>query len=275
MPDPPPPPPDPIPDPPPPDPPAPADELLFDGFDVPNGANGLVTNEYAGWHSGDADAVHSPIWRSDGGSLFSAWTTDPDGAVERSGYTGKLDSGFADRYSQTNTHSDKMRFWTKAGGFGDVRIDADIKALAWGAGAPDSWSGFKFYVRRQEDATKSSFYTVEPFIKDSQIYIQKKCTGDTGGGNYTADGTYYVLGSRSGFQVPLESWREISATARTQADGSVTLGLWREDQLLLQATDRGIRADGTGCPALRAGHVGFRSDYLEYYIDNYTVTALP
>ncbi len=254
--------------------PAPAGALMFDGFESANGPNGLITNEYAGWHSSDGAAVHSPTWRSDGGSLFSVATTDGAGRSSQVAYTGKLDSSFADRYSQSNTHSNKMRFWTKASGFGNVRVDAAIKPTAWAADAPSSWGGFKFYLRREVGATDSSFYTVEPIIKDGHVYIQKKCLGDTGGGNYSSGGTYYLLASKTGFTTALGSWRNISATARTNADGSVTIGLWRDGTLAAQAVDHGVRSDGTGCAPLAAGHVGFRSDSLQYYLDDFKVSAL-
>jgi hypothetical protein len=253
----------------------PSGALMFDGFGSANGPNGLITNEYAGWHSSDGTAVHSPVWRSDGGSLFSVAATDRAGRTSQVAYTGKLDSSFADRYSQSYTHSNKMRFWTKASGFGDVRVDAAIKPTAWAADAPATWAGFKFYLRREVGATDSSFYTVEPIIKDGHVYIQKKCLGDTGGGNYSSGGTYYLLASKSGFTTALGSWREISATVKTNADGSVTIGLWRDGTLAAQAVDRGVRSDGTGCAPLAAGHVGFRSDSLQYYLDDFAVSALP
>lgn len=245
---------------------------MSDGFAAANGSNNLITNEYAGWHSSDSTAVQSSIWRSDGGSLFSVSTVDASGELGRVAYTGNLDSNAADKYSQTYTHSNKMRFWTKATGYGDVRIDAEIKAESWSPEAPSSWGGFKFYLHREVGATESPFYTVEPFIKDGHLYIQKKCLGDTGGGNYSTGGTYYVLASKSGFSVPLGSWHEIAATAHTNADGSVTIGLYRDDELLLQAVDHGLRSDGTGCAPLKAGHVGFRSDFLQYYLDDFKVT---
>jgi hypothetical protein len=254
--------------------PPPTGLLMFEGFDRANGSNDVITNEYAGWHAWDSTAVHSPVWRSDGGSLFSVDASDASGQPGRVGSTGRLDSGFADKYSQNYTHSNKMRFWTKANGFDSVRIDLDIKPQGWHSSAPSSWAGFKFYLRRQADATKASFYTVEPYIKDGKVYIQKKCTGNTGGGNYTADGTYYLLASKGGYSVPLGSWQEVAATARTNADGSVTLGVWRNGTLIIQATDRGIRSDGTGCRPLIGGHLGFRSDYLQYQLDNLRVSPL-
>ena len=57
---------------------------------------------------------------------------------------------------------------------------------------------------------------------------------------------------------------------RTNSDGSVTIRLYRNGTLALQATDR-----GTGCAPLGAGHLGFRSDYLQYYVDNWNVTGNP
>lgn len=261
--------------------PLPAGALMYDGFGSANGSNDLITNEYAGWHSSDGTAVRSPVWQSDGGSLFSVSTSGPSGEATRAAYTGSLDSSAADKYSQTHTHSNKMRFWTKASGFENVRIDADIKATSWSPEAPSSWGGFKFYLRRELGVTDSPFYTVEPYIKDGHLYIQKKCLGNTGGGNFVAGegsspgGTYYILGSKSGFTAPLGSWHKIAATVHTNADGSVTIGLYRDDQLLLQGVDRGVQSDGTGCAPLTAGHVGFRSDFLQYYLDNYEVTPQP
>lgn len=254
-----------------PPPPAPGAPMI-DGFDAVNGPNGLITNEYAGWHSSDATAVQSSVWRSDGGSLFSTETTGPSGEPTRAAYTGKLDSTSADKYSQTYTHSNKMRFWTKNSGYGNVRLEAEIEPLAWGDGVPSSWGGFKFYLNREAGVTESSFYTAEPYIKDGHVYIQKKCLGDTGGGNYSMGGTYYLLASKSGFSVPLGSWHRIAATSHKNSDGSVTISLYRDGALVLQAVDRGVRADGTGCAPLTAGHVGFRSDYLQYYLDNFAVT---
>jgi hypothetical protein len=258
--------------------PLPAGALMYDGFGAANGSNNLITNEYAAWHSSDGSAVNSPVWQSDGGSLFSVATTGEGGESTNAAYTGKLDNSSADKYSQTNTHSNKMRFWTKASGFGDVRIDARIKAMSWSPEAPSSWGGFKFYLRRELGVTDSPFYTAEPYIKDGHLYIQKKCLGDTGGGNFvpgegaSPGGTYYILGSKTGYTVPLESWHRIAATVHTNADGSVTIGLYRDGALLLQAVDHGIQADGTGCAPLPAGHVGFRSDFLQYYLDDFQVS---
>jgi hypothetical protein len=245
---------------------------MVDGFESANGPNGLITNEYAAWHSSDATVVQSGLWQSDGGSLFSAPTTGPNGETIQAAYTGKLDSNSADRYSQTDTHSNKMRFWTKASGYGDVKLDATIKPLAWGAGVPSTWGGFKFYLRREKGVTESAFYTAEPYIYDGRAYIQKKCLGDTGGGTYSTGGTYYLLASKSSLNVPIGSWHEIGASTRTNADGSVTIELFRDGALVLSAVDRGVRSDGTGCAPLTAGHVGFRSDFLQYYLDDFAVT---
>ncbi len=244
---------------------------MVDGFETANGPNALITNEYAGWHSSDSTAVHSGVWRSDGGSLFSVSTTGPNGEPVRAAYTGNLDSNSADKYSQTYTHSNKMRFWTKASGYGNVKLEASIKPLAWGDGVPSTWGGFKFYLNREVGATESGFYTAEPYIKDGHVYIQKKCLGDTGGGNYSTGGTYYLLASKSGFSTPLGSWQRIAASSRANSDGSVTISLYRDGVLVLQAVDRGVRSDGTGCAPLTAGHVGFRSDFLQYYLDDFAI----
>jgi hypothetical protein len=245
---------------------------MSEGFDSANGPNNLITNEYAAWHSWDSAAVGSPVWKSDGGSLFSVSAVGPGGSSERVAYNGALDDEQADRYSEAHTHSDKLRFFTKAAGFGNVQVGTWIKPLGWGAGAPSSWGGFKLYLRREKDASVSSAYTAEPYIYDGHAYIQKKCEGQTGGGTYANGGTYYLLASKSGLGVPLGSWHQVAASSRTNSDGSVTISLYRDGALVLQAVDRGIRPDGTGCAPLEAGHTGFRSDFLQYYLDDFTVT---
>jgi hypothetical protein len=248
---------------------------ISDGFDSANGPNNLITNEYAAWHSWDGAAVDSPIWKSDGGSLFSVPAIGPDGTSERVAYNGALDNEQADRYSEDATHSDKLRFFTRAGGFKDARVETWIKPLGWGAGAPSSWGGFKLYLRREKDSSVSSAYTAEPYIYDGHAYIQKKCEGETGGGTYANGGTYYLLASKSGLNIPLGSWHEVAASSHTNSDGSVTISLYRDGALVLQTVDRGIRSDGTGCAPLTAGHTGFRSDFLQYYLEDFDVTALP
>jgi hypothetical protein len=47
----------------------------------------------------------------------------------------------------------------------------------------------------------------------------------------------------------------------------VTISLYRDGALLLQATDR-----GAGCAPLIGGHVGFRSDFLRYLLADFRVT---
>lgn len=232
-------------------------------FDYVQGCNGLITNEYAGWHPSDPLAVRSAYWRSDGGSLFSVWADRPT----RVGYTGALDSTQADRCS-THTHSNKMRFWTRQV-YGDGLVQTDIRPLGFSSSAPASWAGFKFYLRRQLDETHSAFYTAEPYILDGHVYIQKKCLGDTGGGNYVEGGTYYLLAQRSGLTVP-SGWHVVAATTRTNPDGSVSIALYRDGVLTLEATDT-----GRGCAPLGPGRIGFRSDFMRYYLDNFTDTALP
>jgi hypothetical protein len=234
--------------------------LLHDDFDSANGPNGLITNEYAAWHSWDSAGVDSPLWQSDGGSLFSVPAIGPDGNWTRVAYTGTLDSQPADLFSEGGTHSNKMRFWTRASGFEDVRVASWIKPLSWGIGVPSSWGGFKFYLRREKGVTESPFYTAEPYIYDGHAYIQKKC----------GDGSYHLLAQMRGPAVPLGSWHAVAASSRTLADGSVTISLYRDGALLLRATDR-----GTGCPPLLGGRVGFRSDFLRYALEDFEVTALP
>jgi hypothetical protein len=244
----------------PPPPPPSSNLLLHDGFDSANGPDNLITNEYAAWHSSDTSAVDSPVWQSDGGSLFSVPAIGPDGGLARVAYTGALDNEFADRYSEDHTHSDKMRFWTRASGFEDVRVGSWIKPLDWGAGVPSTWGGFKFYLRRERGVTESPFYTAEPYIYDGHAYIQKKC----------GDGSYYLLAQTRGGSAPIGSWHAVSSSAQTASDGSVTISLYRDGALLLRATDH-----GTGCPPLHGGRVGFRSDFFSYYLEDFEVTELP
>jgi hypothetical protein len=212
--------------------------------------------------------VKSPHWRFDGGSLFSK---SVDG--RQAAYTGKLDSTAADKYSERYTHSNKVRFWTKAGSYENVRVQAGIKPMGWHLAAPSTWSGFKFYLRRQHptaDTSTHGFYTAEPNIKDGSIYIQKKCRGSLAGGTAQANGgTYYLLAKKSPGTLPMNTWSKVAGEVKTNANGSVKISVYRNGVLQLTATDT-----GRGCAPHYGGPVGWRSDYFRYYADNFRVAGV-
>lgn len=177
----------------------------------------------------------------------------------------------------TNGHGSCQRWYTSATFPGATQtVTADFKATGWDSNAPSngSWAGFKFFMSRDTADNSGSNYTVEPVIYDNTIHIQKKCYGIDDTSNplavsYSNGGTWYLLAQKN--NMPLSSgWHELKGTVKDNPDGSATITLYRDGSALLSATDKpGL----TGCPVLTNGHVGWRSDFMEYEIDNFTASS--
>jgi hypothetical protein len=230
--------------------------LLADGFDTPNGPNGLIASEYATANPGDATAVRSPTWTMPNGSFFSVggmgWSGPPDDCTK------------PDRYSASCTSSAAFRLRTHRMDLGDVDVGADVRLDSLGQ-TPRypavNWDGLHFWLRLRSEA---ELYDVSVMRRDGQVVIKKKCPGGT-----VAGGTYHQLAYRTGHPIRLGEWEHVGATARTNADGSVTLSVLREGRVLVEVTDPGV-----GCPALnRPGAVGVRGDNADFRIEDLRVTA--
>jgi|GEM_PF-3763320 len=239
-----------------PPPPQPAEgELFREGFNYPDG---LITNEYATWNPGSAEATTSPIWEMTSGSLFaqngSGWTGVPDGCSS------------ASASSIPCTASDVFRLNTKRSDFGDVTVSLDLRNnyLTSSSRTPAvAWDGVHVWLRYQSEY---NLYYASFNRRDGHIVIKKKCAGGSENG-----GTYYELGvgELSGFPIPFGVWQHLAARVHNNADGSVTITMWRDGAQLLSATDNGV-----GCAPIRApGSVGVRGDNDDFNIDNFVVTS--
>lgn len=198
--------------------------------------------------------AHAPGWISDCDSSYIHSVSVPDKPTNVGHAQG---SDYCQRWYETayvNTNP-------------VTRVEADVKPLGWGAyGSNASWAGFKFYLRRQAPADATPTYTIEFYIADGQVHIQK---GDCNGYGWypllektvdPTDGSYGTSGV----------WHHFEGDAVDNPDGSVTLKLIRDGVLVASATDFGGQA---GCSSpLHGGVDGFRSDWADYYIDDFTVS---
>jgi hypothetical protein len=227
--------------------------LLFDGFNYPNG---LVTNEYAHWSGTKLDAVHSPTWDMTSGSLF---------AVNGEGYSGKVDNISPDALSVRGTNSAVFRLNTKRFDFGDTRTTFRLKVdgLYSTSSTPQvAWDGIHIFLRYQSE---ESLYYASVARRDGSIVIKKKCVGGPSNG-----GTYYTLGSKSGYRIPAGQWLTVSGSVRNTYDGGVQMWLSHNGTPLLSVTDH-----GTGCaPITNPGATGIRADNAQFRFDGFTVATL-
>lgn len=235
--------------------PAPGSALFREEFGYPDG---LITNEYATWNSGNADARVSPIWEMTSGSLFAqngtGWTGKPDGCSSSS------------PDSEPCTASDVFRLNTKRHDFGNVTVSLDLRenGLTSSSRTPAvDWDGVHVWLHYQSEY---KLYYASFNRRDGHVVIKKKCEGGSENG-----GTYYELGpgEASGYPIPFGTWQHLAASIQDNADGSVTITMFRDGTKLLSATD-----NGTGCaPITNAGSVGVRGDNADFNIDNFIVTA--
>jgi hypothetical protein len=139
---------------------------------------------------------------------------------------------------------------------------------AWSDGHdPDwpakSWDGVKIWLRRQGASGSWGLYTAEIARRQGNVIIQKKCTGSD---NYT------LLAQTSATLPPVSgTWETDGGSVQTNADGSVTVSVIRDDKVVLTATDHG----GNGCdPITTPGRVGVRGDNTQFSFDDFTVRDL-
>ena len=213
--------------------------LLSDNFEVPLGLNSLITNEYAFWNLSDLLAVRAPRWEMTSGSLFSK-----NGV----GWTGVPDLTAPDRYSQRSTGSSVFRLRTARSDFGNVLQTASARINGF-YGFPDrpavAWDGVVLWPRY---LTEFNLYFAYALRKDGRVSLTKKCPGGTSGDpNYYNGGTYYDLTPET-YYAPtvLGQWYSLATSAKDNPDGSVTIKLYRDGNVVAQATDSGSAARRSG-----------------------------
>jgi hypothetical protein len=234
---------------------APAAAVLFRPAFSPTSA--LVTNEYAYWNPTHQNAVRSADWEMTSGSLFSA-----NGV----GYSGAIDSGKPDVLSKLHTNSSVFRLGTRVSSYANVSVGfaLDIQRLASTAKTPAvAWDGVDIWLRYQ---SQYNLYYASIARRDGSIVIKKKCPGGP-----SNDGTYYELSKEiKDYPAPLNQWINVSASVRTNPDGTVTIIAYRNGVAVISGTDTGV-----GCPAItRAGSVGIRGDNAQFKFNAFTVTTL-
>lgn len=165
-----------------------------------------------------------------------------------------------------------FRMWTRnytMGSFGDVKVEADLKvnSLPNLRGSTAGWDGVKFWLRRQlctpepacgrvSDPGAQAGYTAEVGLRDGRVYIQKK-----------VGSKYSLLSATPSKPIPYGSWMRVGGVVRNNPDGSVTIQVLRNGQVLVQVTDRGTG----GAPLRSPGRIGLRADNADFNIDDLTV----
>ena len=227
---------------------------MNDAFSLPDG---LITNEYAFFDAGNPTSRLSPTWQLDSGSLF---------ALGGTGWTGTPDDVEPNAFSTNGNDSAIFRLVTKRSDFGDVSVSFRLNnggLTQTGSTPAVDWDGVHVFLRYQ---SQTSLYYASINRRDNTAVIKKKVTGGPDNG-----GTYYDLTSYVSHAVPYGAWQDITATVRTNADGSVTIRLLAGGQLVVQATDTGIG----GPPITHAGRVGLRGDNCNFRFDDFRVAPLP
>jgi hypothetical protein len=219
--------------------------------------SGLISNEYAFYNPGHADAVKSPTWEMTSGSLFAS-----GGA----GWTGKVDGKRPDAASAKATDSAVFRLRTTDQSFRDVQVGLQVKIVKQTSTTRtpvSDWDGVHIWLRYQN---LHHLYAVSVARRDGAVVIKKKCSGTDGG-----DDSYYSLSKETlGYPITPGAWRPVAAAARTNPDGSVTLTLSVNGTAVASATDA-----GTGCaPITAAGAMGLRGDNSEFLFSGMSATGL-
>lgn len=221
---------------------------------------GLVTNEYAHWNSTQPNAVRSSDWAMTSGSLFSSV-----GAAGGVGSSGIPDDRAPDVRSLRGTNSAVFRLNTKRSDFGNVnvRFKLNIEALGSTRSTPAvAWDGIHIWLRYQSE---ESLYYASVARRDGRVLVKKKCPGGASNG-----GTYYTISPEvPGHRITPNAWSYVSASVRNNPNGTVTINVYSNDQLVTTATDTGI-----GCAAItRPGAVGIRGDNARFRFHTFQVRA--
>jgi hypothetical protein len=226
--------------------------LLKDDF---GGPDRLVSNEFAYWNPNAPGAVVSRRWVLTSGSLFVrhgvAWTGWPDHAAP-------------DPTSSRHTNSAIFRLYTQKQDFGDVSVAFRLRNLGLvttPTTPAEQWDGVHVWLRYQDEY---SLYYASVNRRDNTVVIKKKVPGGP-----SNNGTYFELGSGH-LTVSYERWQQIRASARNNADGSVTISFSVDGRQVLTATDRGIG----GPPISRPGAIGIRGDNCNFEFDHLVVDSL-
>jgi hypothetical protein len=216
----------------------------------------LITNEYAFWNPIAVDAVRSPNWDMNSGSLFlrdnRAWSGVPDTVVPNA-------------KSTNGTNSAIYRMMTKRSDFKDftVSFTLNVNNLTSTTKTPAvGWDGvhvFLRYINEQE------LYYASVFRRDGKVVIKKKKPGGVSNG-----GTYYDISTYQTKSFPIGVDTKVKATIKTVGT-TVEIKLFVNDVLVVSAIDDGKIG---GAPILSQGKTGIRGDNTDFTFDDFKVETL-
>ncbi|MBI5201774.1 MAG: hypothetical protein HY925_09340 [Elusimicrobia bacterium] len=160
------------------------------------------------------------------------------------------------------TRSENFRAYTRAYAFQDAEITFDL--VNQGLTDPTvGWHGVHVFLRRSSDL---EHYLVSVNRADHTAFIVKKAPG---GFRPVNGGTYYELASVR-FPVEYNRTQQVRIASINNPDGTVSIALWVDGQLVVKARDRGVG----GRTLAQPGSIGFRGDYAGFLIDNLAVRRL-
>ena len=226
--------------------------LLQDSFNVPDG---IITNEYAYWNP-TLEAKRSPLWEMTSGSLF---------AKDQTGWTGVPDNVGPNMLSSNGNNSAVFRLTSRAD-FKDTELTFDLKTkgfLSTSSTPEVAWDGVHIFLRY---ISQYHLYYASINRRDNTCVIKKKVPGGT-----SNSGTYHDLTAYTPHTFKLGEWQKIRATVMNHADNSVTIQLFADGIMIVEAKDDGTKG---GAPITNAGKVGVRGDNCEFFIDAFTIKTL-
>jgi hypothetical protein len=217
-------------------------------------SDGVITNEWAYWNPASPSARRSPVWELTSGSLF---------ALNGRGWTGVPDDRNPNADSSATTGSAVFRATTQASDFLNAVVTFRLLnrgLVTTGTTPAVAWDGCHIFLRYQ---SQYSLYYASINRRDNTVVIKKKVPGGPSNG-----GTYYNISPSARYVVPYNVWQDIKATIATNENGSVTIALYANGQLLLTTTDNGA----VGGPPIRsAGRLGIRGDNADLMFDDFRV----
>ncbi|GGK22310.1 hypothetical protein GCM10010124_13470 [Pilimelia terevasa] len=225
---------------------------------TPSIDEGLVTNEFATYNPLLSISRYSPDWVMSSGSLFAVHS--PYGPAY---YSGHVDDREPDALSARSTNSAIFRMVSRRDDFRNntVRLKIRVTDQRSTRSTPRSdWDGVHLWLRHQSE---THTYYASLARRDGRMVIKKKCPGGRING-----GRYYELSDEiDGFPIYEDEWKRFTVTIRNNSSGSVTIGVYRLDKLVLRAVD-----DGVGCePITSPGQVGIRGDNTEFAFADFEV----
>ncbi|MBP0458806.1 hypothetical protein [Streptomyces montanisoli] len=218
-------------------------------------ASGLVTNEYAYRHAGEAGAVCDRDWSVTSGSLF---------AVLGAGWSGVPDGLSPDPGSLHRTGSAVLRIVTRRRDFRDVAVRCHVllqpPRTTHRTPATD-WDGGHLWLRYR---SPQELYALSFRRRDGAVVIKRKAP--VPGAPAGAPGTYTTL-AHTKHPVDYGAWHAITGRAVTTRAGGVRLSLAIDGRTVLEVEDR------TPGRLAEAGGVGVRGDNTLLFFRHFT--ALP